>query len=88
MLRRDLFVLRSVISQYTLDKQKAPHTLEELIRAGYIKAIPKDPFTSQANWIVDQEDPAQGVDPPEPGIVDVHSSSNLTGSDATAYRSW
>jgi len=87
-LRQDLFTLRSVISQYTLDKQKAPQTLEDLIPAGYIKVIPKDPFTNEVNWTTDQEDSIMAVDQQEPGIVDVHSSSNLTASDGTAYSSW
>jgi general secretion pathway protein G len=87
-LRQDLFTLRSVISQYTLDKQKAPQSLEDLIPAGYIKIIPKDPFTNDANWTTDQEDSLMAVDQTEPGIVDVHSSSNLTASDGTAYSSW
>ena len=55
-LRQDLFTLRSVISQYTLDKQKAPQSLEDLIPAGYIKSLPKDPFTNETNWTTDQED--------------------------------
>jgi general secretion pathway protein G len=87
-LRQDLFTLRSVISQYTLDKQKAPQALEDLIPAGYIKVIPKDPFTNEANWTTDQEDSIMAVDQQEPGIVDVHSSSNLTASDGTAYSTW
>jgi general secretion pathway protein G len=87
-LRQDLFTLRSVISQYTLDKQKAPQALEDLIPAGYIKVIPKDPFTNESNWTTDQEDTIMAVDQQEPGIVDVHSSSNLTASDGTAYSSW
>jgi general secretion pathway protein G len=87
-LRQDLFTLRSVISQYTLDKQKAPQSLEDLIPAGYIKTIPKDPFTNETNWTTDQEDSIMAVDQQEPGIVDVHSSSNLTASDGTAYSTW
>jgi general secretion pathway protein G len=59
-----------------------------LIEAGYIKTIPKDPFTTEANWIVDDEDSVQGVDQQEQGVVDVYSASNLTGSDGTAYSSW
>jgi uncharacterized membrane protein len=37
VLRQDLFMLRSLISQYTLDKQKAPKSLEDLEKAGYLK---------------------------------------------------
>ena len=50
VLRNDLFELRSLISQYTLDKQKAPQSLEDLVSAGYIKFIPKDPMTGETNW--------------------------------------
>src|SRR5438105_13272204 len=88
VLRQDLFQLRSLISQYTLDKQKAPQALDDLVQAGYIKQIPSDPFTSQPNWQVEQEDVLLAVDQQEPGISDVHSASNTTSSEGTAYSSW
>jgi general secretion pathway protein G len=88
VLKQDLFTLRNVIDQYTLDKQKAPQTLDDIVQAGYIKVIPKDPFTNEANWTVDQEEATTAVDQQEPGIADVHSSSNLTATDGTAYSSW
>jgi general secretion pathway protein G len=56
VLRQDLFTLRSVISQYTLDKQKAPQSLDDIIQAGYLRQIPNDPLTGQANWEVVQEE--------------------------------
>ncbi len=89
VLRQDLFTLRSVISQYTEDKQKAPQSLDDLITAGYLKQIPKDPFTnSNSSWQVEQEDILLSVDQQEPGITDVHSGSNTVGSDGTAYSTW
>ena len=88
VLKQDLFTLRNVISQYTLDKQKAPQSLDDIVQAGYLKVIPKDPFTNEANWTTDQEDATIAVDQQEPGIVDVHSASNETGTDGTAYSSW
>jgi general secretion pathway protein G len=88
VLRQDLFELRSLISQYTLDKQKAPQSLDDLVTAGYIKIIPKDPATNEANWEVVQEDVLLAVDQQDPGISDVHSASNATGTDGTAYSSW
>src|SRR5437660_1317462 len=87
VLRQDLFTLRSVISQYTLDKQKAPQSLDDVVQAGYMKQIPSDPFTSQPNWQVEQEDVLLAVDQQEPGISDVHSASNQTSSEGTAYSS-
>lgn len=88
VLKQDLFTLRNVISQYTLDKQKAPQTLDDIVQAGYLKSIPKDPFTNEANWTTEQEDSVMAVDQQEPGIVDVHSASNDTAMDGTAYSSW
>jgi len=89
VLRQDLFTLRSLISQYTLDKQKAPQSLDDLVQGGYIKLIPKDPMTNEANWeVVQEDDTIMSVDQQEPGISDVHSASNATGSDGTAYSSW
>ncbi len=88
VLRQDLFTLRQVIDQYTLDKQKAPQGLDDLKQAGYIRDIPVDPMTGQANWEVAQEDVLQAADQTEPGISDVHSASGSTSSDGTAYSSW
>ena len=87
-LRQDLFTLRSVISQYTLDKQKAPQALDDLKTAGYIRDIPLDPFTNERNWTVVQEDSIMAADQTEPGIIDVNSASNLVGTDGTAYSTW
>jgi general secretion pathway protein G len=89
VLRQDLFQLRSLISQYTLDKQKAPQGLDDLVQAGYIKQIPTDPITgSNGSWTVEQEDSVMSVDQQEPGISDVHSGAEGMSSDGTAYNSW
>ncbi len=89
VLRQDLFAMRSAIDQYTMDKAKAPQTLQDLVQAGYLREIPKDPFTdSRDSWQTVQEDVLESIDQNEPGITDVHSGSNLTGSDGTAYSSW
>ena len=88
VLRNDLFELRKLISQYTLDKQKAPQSLDDLVSGGYIKVIPKDPMTNEANWEVVQEDVLLTVDQQDPGISDVKSASSSTGTDGTAYSTW
>jgi len=88
VLRSNLSTLRNVISQYTLDKQKAPQSLDDLVQAGYLRQIPTDPMTRQANWEVVQEDVLMAVDQQEPGITDVHSASEMTASDGTAYSTW
>jgi general secretion pathway protein G len=88
VLRNDLFELRKLISQYTLDKQKAPQSLEDLVQAGYLKELPKDPMTHEANWEPKQEDVLLSVDQQDPGIDDVHSASNAMSSDGTSYSTW
>lgn len=88
VLRQNLFTLRSLIQQYTLDKQKAPQALDDLVSANYLKQIPKDPTTGAADWTVDQDDSISSPDQQDPGINDVHSASTGTASDGTAYSSW
>jgi general secretion pathway protein G len=88
VLRSNLATLRSVISQYTLDKQKAPQSLDDLVTAGYLRQIPLDPMTRQPNWEVVQEDVMMAVDQQDPGITDVHSASSGVASDGTSYSTW
>ncbi len=89
VLSQNLFSLRSVIDQYTMDKQKAPQSLEDLVQAGYLKQIPIDPMTnSRDTWQVEQEDVLQSVDQTQPGISNVHSGSQLTGSNGVPYAEW
>jgi general secretion pathway protein G len=90
VLRQNLFTLRSVISQYTLDKQKAPQSLEDLMQAGYLKQIPRDPITDKADWTVDQEENTimSPDEQDEGGITDVHSASAAIGTNGSAYNTW
>jgi general secretion pathway protein G len=89
VLRNDLFTLRSSIDQYTLDKQKAPQSLQDLATAGYIKFVPKDPITNSPDtWTTEQEDSVMAIDQTAPGIVDVHSGSSAVSTDGTAYSTW
>ena len=89
VLKQNLFTLRSLISQYTLDKQKAPQALEDLVSAGYIKNIPNDPMTGSPNWEpIQEEDYQLSVDQTDTGITDVKSASSDISSDGTAYNTW
>lgn len=89
VLRQDLFAMRSAIDQYTMDKSKAPQALQDLVQEGYLRELPKDPFTdSRDTWQVAQEDVLLSVDQNQPGITDVHSGSNRTASDGTGYNTW
>ena len=89
VLKEDLYTLRNAIDQYTQDKAKAPQDLNDLVSAGYMRMLPKDPFTnSNTSWQPVQEDVMESVDQTAPGISDVHSGSNLTSTEGTAYSSW
>ncbi len=89
VLKEDLYSMRNAIDQYTQDKAKAPQDLSDLVSAGYLHALPKDPMTnSSETWQVVQEDVMMALDQTQPGITDIHSGSNLTSSEGTAYSSW
>jgi general secretion pathway protein G len=87
-LRSDLTLLRNSIWKFTLDKQKGPQSLDDLKTAGYLDKIPDDPMTHEPNWEVVQDEVLLFIDQQEPGIIDVHSASNNTASDGTAYSTW
>ena len=89
VLKEDLHVMRAAIDSYTMDKQKAPQTLEDLITDGYLRSIPVDPFTqTKASWVTDTGDALHSLDQTEPGIDDVHSGSQDLGSDGQPYSTW
>ncbi|HXE91200.1 MAG TPA: prepilin-type N-terminal cleavage/methylation domain-containing protein [Terriglobales bacterium] len=89
VLKQDLQTMRELIQQYTLDKQRAPQSLQDLVSAGYLREIPMDPITrSRETWVEVQEDTLLSVDQTEPGIVDVHSGSELVSSEGTPYSEW
>lgn len=89
VLKEDLHTMRSAIDSYTVDKAKAPQSLDDLVQAGYLKAIPKDPITSRTDtWLTSQSDTLTSVDETQPGIDDVHSGAQETSSDGTSYSTW
>jgi general secretion pathway protein G len=88
VLKEDLYHMRTAIDQYTQDKGKAPQALDDIVTAGYLHALPKDPFTHANDWQTVQEDVLTSIDQTQPGISDVKSASNLISSEGTAYSSW
>jgi general secretion pathway protein G len=89
VLKEDLHVLRTAIDSYTMDKQKAPQSLDDLVQDGYLREVPVDPFThSKDSWATETSDSMHSLDQTEPGIDNVHSGSQDTGSDGQSYSSW
>jgi general secretion pathway protein G len=81
-LKQNLFTMRDVIDQYRADTGKYPPTLTDLHSAGYLKRIPLDPFTKSASTWQEILDQADG------GVFDIHSGSDLVGSDGVPYNQW
>ena len=89
VLKENLFRLRDVIDQYYADKQQHPQSLEELVTAGYLRAIPKDPFTGSAEtWQIVEAEPDPANPATELGIYDVKSGSEKTALDGSKYSEW
>ena len=87
VLREDLYRFRDLIDQYYADKGRYPASLAALAEDGYLRRIPADPMTGQADWV---EVPAE-PDPDNPeqtGIYDVHSASEQLSTGGTPYSEW
>ena len=89
VLKEDLHIMRQAIDSYTVDKQKAPQSLDDLVQSGYLKTMPTDPFTHRSDtWMTVEADTLATLDQTESGINDVHSGSQETAIDGTAYNTW
>ncbi len=89
VLRNNLFTLRTLIDEYTFDKQKAPQSLDDLVREGYLRQVPVDPITgSNQTWRVVMEDVMSSVNQTEPGIFDVRSGATQNSLEGSPYSEW
>ena len=85
VLQSNLFTMRSVIDQYTYDKEEPPQSLDELVSEGYLREIPIDPFTeSRDTWqTINDAGPTGGS-----GLYDVRSGADRTALNGTLYSEW
>lgn len=84
VLRQDLSVIREAIDKHFGDYGQYPDSLAALVERKYIRAVPEEPITRQADaWL-----PVVSEDPDHPGIRDLHSTAEGTGSDGRPYREW
>ena len=89
VLREDLHTLRTAIDSYTVDKEKAPQGLDDLVQEGYLKTVPVDPMTSRSDtWMTSESDTLTDINETEGGIDDVHSGSEGVSSEGTTYNTW
>ena len=88
-LREDLHTMRNAIDSYTVDKEKAPQGLDDLVQAGYLKSLPLDPMTSRSDtWMTSQSDTMTDINETQGGMDDVHSGSEGVATDGTTYNTW
>jgi general secretion pathway protein G len=86
-LRSDLFQMRKMIDQYAADRGFLPQSLDDLVRAGYLREIPIDPITEQKDWLIvlgDEPNSSEG----RQAIFDVHSASSAESSEGRIYKEW
>jgi general secretion pathway protein G len=88
-LRQDLWVMRQAIDSYTVDKEKAPQSLDDLVQSGYLKAMPVDPMTGSSDtWMPDTSDTLMDIDQTAGGINNVHSGAQGVATDGSSYNTW
>ena len=88
VLKKDLQTMREAIDNFTLDKQQAPQSLQDLVDGHYLRTIPVDPITQQPDWTTHVSDQVISPDQTGTGIDDVHAGTDAIGSDGTPYSSW
>ena len=82
VLMRDLFTIRDLLDQHRADKGKYPDSLNDLAKVGYLRAVPMDPFTrSTSTW-------QEIAEETEGGVFDIHSGSDLIGTNGVPYNQW
>jgi general secretion pathway protein G len=87
-LKQDLTVMRQSIDNYTLDKQAAPQSLDDLVQSGYLRQVPVDPITQAKDWVPQYDSVVLSPDQSSTGMVDVHSNSSTASSNGTPYNEW
>ena len=89
VLKTDLQTMRDAIDNYTLDKQAAPQTIDDLQQAGYIRSVPVDPMTNAKDWVPQFDSVVLSPDQTTTGMVDVHSNSpRVSPFNNTPYNEW
>jgi len=88
VLKFDLRTMREMIDHYTVDKETAPQSLEDLSSAGYLREVPVDPVAHNKEWAAKYDSVPLPPDQASTGIVDVNSKSTATALDGTKYSDW
>jgi general secretion pathway protein G len=88
VLKQDLQEMRKAIDNYTLDKQAAPQSLDDLVPQ-YLHLLPTDPITNNKDWVPVVDSVVLTPDQASSGVTDVHSASDkVSPFENTAYNTW
>jgi len=87
-LKQDLKLMRDQIDKYVADRDESPGSLDDMVRAGYLREIPIDPLTdSNSTWEVVME--SEPIMPNgRVGIKEVYSGADGSGLDGRPYKEW
>jgi general secretion pathway protein G len=89
VLKGQLFQMREAIDQYYADKGVYPESLQTLVSDGYMRSVPRDPFTQSSDtWQTVPADPQPGSLTTSTGIYDVKSGHDGTGTDGSRMADW
>jgi general secretion pathway protein G len=89
VLRENLYSMRTSIDQYYADQGKFPESLTEMAEKKYLRVMPNDPFTGKSDsWVIMAPQQPSDGSKMEGAVYDVHSGSNLVGTNGTAYNEW
>ena len=87
VLRENLWQMRRAIDQYGTDKGKLPQTLDDLVKAGYLREMPVDPITEKTEWKEIQGENTASPDG-EQGLKNVKSAADGEDSDGKKYEDY
>jgi general secretion pathway protein G len=86
VMMEDLWAMRRAIDSYWQDKEKPPASLQELVAAGYLREVPKDPVCPDCEW---NQVPAPAEDVNSAGgIGDVKSSAPGEDTNGKSYAEY
>jgi general secretion pathway protein G len=88
--KNNMSILNEMIQRYSEDKRQAPQQLDDLVKEGYLKAIPDDITGSNTTWeVVQEQEPEKAWNPDQMGIASVKSGSNeQSPTDGRPYSEW
>lgn len=78
VLKENLFIIRQTIDRYFADKGYYPQGVQALVDEGYLRSLPVDPFTGEADWEEVPADADTSLNPAQSGggIWDVRSRAS------------